>query len=210
MASRSSNDLNDRLCPFYNPSARIVQKTQVSYCCVNCGNMFTQSLHSNGYTRHISCRDNCSFVACGHYLTTAVSLAPQFLLWAYTPRYILLIGFINFQLKKGITWRTSNMINNNLNDLNVNSLPILVTCSTTATSEARTENQTKKTNRARYTLKTENTLIRTRNTITVYNVKPKSLGSRSSHCDWKLRSSEMRWRFQCSWRIRQEGKANLT
>jgi hypothetical protein len=41
--------------------------------------VLTQSLHSNGCTRHITYRDNSSIVACEHYLATAVSLATQFL-----------------------------------------------------------------------------------------------------------------------------------
>jgi hypothetical protein len=50
------------------------------------GNVFTQLFHSDGCTRHISHRDYFSVVACEHYLATAVSLAPQFLLWANTPQ----------------------------------------------------------------------------------------------------------------------------
>jgi hypothetical protein len=50
--------------------------------------VFTQSIYSNGCTRHISYRDNTSIVACGHYLATAVSLAPQFLLSATTSQYL--------------------------------------------------------------------------------------------------------------------------
>jgi hypothetical protein len=47
------------------------------------GNEFAQLLLSNGYTRHISYRDT-SIVAWGHYLATAISLAPRFLLWVNT------------------------------------------------------------------------------------------------------------------------------
>jgi hypothetical protein len=52
------------------------------------GNTFAQLFHTNGCRRHISYRDTSSIVACGHYLATAVSLPPQFLLWANTPQYI--------------------------------------------------------------------------------------------------------------------------
>jgi hypothetical protein len=41
--------------------------------------VLTKSLHSNGSTRHMY-RDSPSIVACGSYLATAFSLAPQFLL----------------------------------------------------------------------------------------------------------------------------------
>jgi hypothetical protein len=45
--------------------------------------------HSSGCTRHISYRDNCSTVACGRYLATDVSVAPQLLLSANRVQYIL-------------------------------------------------------------------------------------------------------------------------
>jgi hypothetical protein len=51
-------------------------------------NAFTQLFHGNGCRRHISYRDISCIVSCGHYLATAVSLAPQFLLWANTPQYV--------------------------------------------------------------------------------------------------------------------------
>jgi hypothetical protein len=45
-------------------------------------NAFTQLFHSKGCTHHISYRDTWSTVAYGHCLATAVSLPPQFSLWA--------------------------------------------------------------------------------------------------------------------------------
>jgi hypothetical protein len=51
------------------------------------GNTFTQLFHSNGCTCNISYFDNSSIVACGHYLATALSLPPQFLLCENTPHY---------------------------------------------------------------------------------------------------------------------------
>jgi hypothetical protein len=44
------------------------------------GNMFTQLFRSNDCTRDISLRDISFVFACGHYLATAVSVAPHFLL----------------------------------------------------------------------------------------------------------------------------------
>jgi hypothetical protein len=35
LTSRNSPDINDLLCPLYNPSARTAQKTQLFYFCVN-------------------------------------------------------------------------------------------------------------------------------------------------------------------------------
>jgi hypothetical protein len=43
-ASRNSTDSNELLFPFYNPSARTMQKTQPLYCW---GGVFTESLHIN-------------------------------------------------------------------------------------------------------------------------------------------------------------------
>jgi hypothetical protein len=54
-----------------------------------CWGMFTQLFHSNWCTRRISFRHISTVVAWGHYLPTAVFLAPQFLLWANTPQYFL-------------------------------------------------------------------------------------------------------------------------
>jgi hypothetical protein len=81
--------LNDSLClfitlwhgPYRKHSSSIVAWIRL------CGNMFAQLFHRNGYTRHISYRDNSSVVACELYLATALSLAPQFLLWENTPHY---------------------------------------------------------------------------------------------------------------------------
>jgi hypothetical protein len=87
---RNSTNSDEILCPFYNPSARTAQKTQFFYCCVNSSprTRATRSLHSNGCVRHISCCDNPSIVACGHYLATTVSLALQFFPWANTQQCI--------------------------------------------------------------------------------------------------------------------------
>jgi hypothetical protein len=52
------------------------------------GNVFVELFHSNGCTHDISYRDNSSIVACEHYLSTAVFLAPQFFLSANTPQYV--------------------------------------------------------------------------------------------------------------------------
>jgi hypothetical protein len=54
--------------------------------------VFTQLFHSNGCTRHILYRDKSSTVACGHYLTTALSLAQNFLLWENMPQYCQDLG----------------------------------------------------------------------------------------------------------------------
>jgi hypothetical protein len=51
------------------------------------GNALIQLFHINGCTRRTSYRDSSSIVACGHYLTTAVSLPPQFVLWTNTPQF---------------------------------------------------------------------------------------------------------------------------
>jgi hypothetical protein len=53
-----------------------------------CGNALIQLFHDNGCTRHISYRDTSCVVACEHYLATAISLSPQFLLSANTPQYV--------------------------------------------------------------------------------------------------------------------------
>jgi hypothetical protein len=79
LASWNSTDLNDLLCPFYNPSAQTAQKHSFSTVACICfrGNVFTQLFHSNGCMRHIQ------FLYCcvrWNYLAMAVSLAPQFLL----------------------------------------------------------------------------------------------------------------------------------
>jgi hypothetical protein len=51
------------------------------------GNLFIQLFHSNGCKRHNSYRDNTSTsIVWEHYLATAVSLAPHFLLWANAPQ----------------------------------------------------------------------------------------------------------------------------
>jgi uncharacterized membrane protein len=52
------------------------------------GNAFTYLFHINGCTRHISYRNNSTIVPGGHYLATAVSLPPQFLLCATTSQYL--------------------------------------------------------------------------------------------------------------------------
>jgi hypothetical protein len=54
------------------------------------GNAYTrtQFFHSNDSTRHNLYCDTTFICACGYYLATAVSMAPQFLLWANTPQYI--------------------------------------------------------------------------------------------------------------------------
>jgi hypothetical protein len=57
--------------------------------------VFTQS-------RHISYRESSSIVACGHYLATAVSLPPQFLLWANMPQYLVRYANIIFMI--AIVW----------------------------------------------------------------------------------------------------------
>jgi hypothetical protein len=87
LACRNSTDLNGLLSHFSNSSARTSLKTSSSIVIwILRGKVFTQLFHSNGCTRHISYRDNSCIVACDHYLATAVSLAPQFLLWANTPQ----------------------------------------------------------------------------------------------------------------------------
>jgi hypothetical protein len=96
---RLETQLTDELlCHFYNPSARTAQKTQlfIVACIRFRGNVFTQLFHSNGCTRHISYRDNSSIVSCGHYLAAAVSLAPQFLLWANTSKFVDLLIVVLF------------------------------------------------------------------------------------------------------------------
>jgi hypothetical protein len=55
----------------------------VAHTCLR-GNTPTQLFHSNGHTHYISYHGNYLIVVCGHYLATAISLAPQFLLWANT------------------------------------------------------------------------------------------------------------------------------
>jgi hypothetical protein len=92
LESRNSTDLNDLLCPFYNSSARTSQKHSSSIVAWIRfrGNVFIQLFHSNGCSLQIPFRYSSSIVACWHYLATAVSLAPQFLLWTNTPHYRLI------------------------------------------------------------------------------------------------------------------------
>jgi hypothetical protein len=74
---------------FITPSARNPQKhssSVVAWIRFR-GNLLTKLFHRNGCTRHISYRDNSHIVACGHYLVTAVSLAPQFFLWTNAPQH---------------------------------------------------------------------------------------------------------------------------
>jgi hypothetical protein len=51
--------------------------------------VLTHSLHSNGWTRHISYRVNSCIVSCEHCLAMTVCLLPQYLRWANTPQYDL-------------------------------------------------------------------------------------------------------------------------
>jgi hypothetical protein len=57
------------------------------YCCVTSPRTCLPSRYI-ATAVHVTYRDTTSIVACGHYLATAVSLAPQFLLRANTPEYV--------------------------------------------------------------------------------------------------------------------------
>jgi hypothetical protein len=65
---------------------RHLQHLFYSYFCVTSPCM---CLHSRSIATavRVTCRDTYSTVACGHYLATAVSLTPQFLLSVNTPQY---------------------------------------------------------------------------------------------------------------------------
>jgi hypothetical protein len=59
----------------------------VAWICLR-GTVLTQSLHSNGYTRHISYRDSSCIVECEQHQAATVPLPPQLLLWANMPQYL--------------------------------------------------------------------------------------------------------------------------
>jgi hypothetical protein len=65
------------------------------------GNAFTKLFHSNGCTRHISYHDT-SIGARGYYLATAVSVPPQFSLWANTLHYVAILGDIRNEYKTSV------------------------------------------------------------------------------------------------------------
>jgi hypothetical protein len=52
LASRNSTESNDLLFPFYNPSARTMQKTQLPYCWEG---VFTAQLYSKGSYSIVAC-----------------------------------------------------------------------------------------------------------------------------------------------------------
>jgi hypothetical protein len=87
--------------PFFSPffitaRLRLHRKHRSSVAWIRLrGNMLTQSLHSNGCTRQFSYHDSPSIVACGHCLTTAVSLAPLFRLSGVMSQYIGPCRFIH-------------------------------------------------------------------------------------------------------------------
>jgi hypothetical protein len=88
LASGNSIDFSVLFITPWNGQHR-KHSSSIVACIRSSRNLFPQLVYSNGCTRHISFHDNSSTVACGHYLAIAVSLAPQFLLWANTTYYYI-------------------------------------------------------------------------------------------------------------------------
>jgi hypothetical protein len=94
-ASTRDPEVSSKFCPAYNPGhgpCRTPISRQYFHCWASTrcrGNVFTHSFHSNGCACYIPFPTIPLLLhaCCEHYLATAVSLAPQFLLWANMPQY---------------------------------------------------------------------------------------------------------------------------
>jgi hypothetical protein len=77
--------------PRYIASGRTHRERRLQhlfYCCVTSPRTSLPN-RSTATVVRVKYHDTSSIVACGHYLATAGSLPPQFLLWANTPPYLI-------------------------------------------------------------------------------------------------------------------------